>query len=926
MKPSVNLNPVRLLLLSVCLAAGSLTRAALLAYEPFTNAPGTAIIGSAGGANFSGAWQANNSAGVATNTADGLTYTDAASNSLVTLGGAGFFQGHTMTNGSMQPVRVFNFIRGTNGTDGVTTWISFLIVRQGPVNGSTTNAWLRGANVPHDNGSVQKLAIGNSSGASTNTVGLIPLGSSTNLKPSTTPFGGRTNFIVVRVDHIGGANDNAWLFTNPELGSEPSTNNAATNSLGGFDFSFDRVRIFAGGQSSAAQPYAEIIVDEYRIGETFADVTPHLTTGTNPPAQALIITNATRVADGILLAGLGGASNAVYSVLASTNLASNSTNWPSIATNTFDALGRFLCTNPLTPGASPIFFRVAYGFSNSTPLIAPFIISQPTNYTVIAGQPAAFAAAAGGSTPLSWQWFFNTNTVLSGATGSNYNIAAAQLTNAGSYSVRVSNAAGAVTSVVATLTVLAPPVITAPPQNLTVVVSNPASFSVTATGTAPLRYQWFFNTNSPLANATNATLSIASTLTNDVGIYSVIVTNHFGAATSSIAALTVVMPTSGLFYYVATNGSDSNNGTNLAAPFLTIGKGVTAVGNGGIVYIRGGTYALPSKLNLNKTSTFTNSIRLWAFPGEFPTIDSTGNTSDGISISGDWYHLKGLTLMKAGHNGINISGANNIIEQCTTCSNANTGLHITGDLNTSNNLVLNCDSFRNYDPPTHGQNADGFSAKWIFGTNNIFSGCRAWENADDGWDLWMGTNTVIITNCWAFRNGTNVFGDLAWQGNGNGFKLGGNYVGMHHRTVRSAAFENMANGIDQNNNLQGQTLDNNSCWGNKGRNYAMAHGANVTPHIVRNSISFGAGSSDQFTSGTLFSSNSWQVITSPSISASDVQSLNSTGAMGSHNADGSLPNLLFLKPVLGGRLVNKGVNVGDAYLGSAPDLGAFEVQ
>ena len=612
------------------------TRAALLAYEPFTNAPGAAIIGTAGGVNFSGAWQANNSAGMATNTADGLVYTDAASNSLVTLGGAGFFQGHTLTNGSMQPVRVFNFIRGTNGTDGVTTWISFLIARQGPVNGSVTNGWLRGANVPHDNGSVQKLATGNSSGAATNTVGLIPLGSANNLKSSTVPFGGRTNFVVVRIDHVSGANDKGWLFVNPSLASEPLTSSASTNSLGAFDFSFDRIRIFAGGQNtSAAQPYAEIIVDEYRIGETYADVAPYLSSGTNLPVPTLIITNAAKIAGGILLAGLGGASNAVYSVLASTNLASNSTNWPVIATNSFDALGRFNCTNPLTPGASPMFFRVAYGLSNSTPVIAPFIISPPTNLTVNAGQSAVFSVTAGGTAPLSWQWFFNTNTVLSGATGSNYVIAAVQLTNAGGYSVRVANAAGAVTSVVATLTVFAPPVITAPPQNLTVVVSNGASFNVTATGTAPLRYQWFFNTNSLLANATNATYSIASALTNNAGTYSVIITNNFGAATSSFAVLTVAVPTTGLFYYVATNGSDSNNGTNISTPFLTISKGLTAVGTGGIVYVRGGTYALASKLSLSKTATFTNTIRLWAYPGEAPVIDSTGNSSDGVSISGD---------------------------------------------------------------------------------------------------------------------------------------------------------------------------------------------------------------------------------------------------------------------------------------------------
>jgi hypothetical protein len=65
--------------------------------------------------------------------------------------------------------------------------------------------------------------------------------------------------------------------------------------------------------------------------------------------------------------------------------------------------------------------------------------------------------------------------------------------------------------------------------------------------------------------------------------------------------------------------------------------------------------------------------------------------------------------------------------------------------------TLNCDSTRNFDGPVGG-NADGFSAKWSLGPGNVFSGCRSWENFDDGWGLWMGSQPVLITNCWAFRN------------------------------------------------------------------------------------------------------------------------------------------------------------------------------
>ena len=190
---------VRIAAFVLAASAASSANAALLAYEPFTNTPGVDIIGSSDGFGFSGGWLINSGGGVTTNTSYGLKYTDATGNALVTDGGAGFFQGSTSANTSAQPIRLFTFSRGTNGTDGTVTWISFIAVRQGPIVAGN-NPYPRGANVPHDinNGALQKLAIGNSTGAATNTVGLIPLGNAGNLKASAVLFS-VTNFIVVRV-------------------------------------------------------------------------------------------------------------------------------------------------------------------------------------------------------------------------------------------------------------------------------------------------------------------------------------------------------------------------------------------------------------------------------------------------------------------------------------------------------------------------------------------------------------------------------------------------------------------------------------------------------------------------------------------------------------------------------------------------------
>lgn len=376
-------------------------------------------------------------------------------------------------------------------------------------------------------------------------------------------------------------------------------------------------------------------------------------------------------------------------------------------------------------------------------------------------------------------------------------------------------------------------------------------------------------------------------------------------------------------YYVATNGSDSNAGTNPTAPFATLGKATGLANAGDLIYLRGGTYKSTSTISLSRNGAPGRPIRVRPYPGENVRFDFTGEStgSDGLSISGDCWWLYGLETTNAGHNGIRLSGASNVVERCSVHDSGNTGIHITGDTNTSYNLILNCDSYHNYDAPTHGQNADGFSAKWVFGPGNVFSGCRAWDNADDGWDLWMGTNTIVITNCWAFHQGFNLWGDTNWQGNGNGFKLGGNYVGTPHTLVRSLAFANNANGVDQNNNIAGQTVDNNTAWGNGARNINLNHGTNITPHIVRNNLSFAGASSDSFRSGTLATNNSWQLFTA---TTNDVLSVDYSLATSPRRDDGSLPELPFLRPVPTGRLVNRGTATGGAYIGTAPEVGAYE--
>ena len=172
---------------------------------------------------------------------------------------------------------------------------------------------------------------------------------------------------------------------------------------------------------------------------------------------------------------------------------------------------------------------------------APTITTQPANQTVTAGQTATFSVVASG-TGLSYQWRKN-GTNISGATSSSYTTPATATTDSGStFSVVVSNAGGSVTSNNATLTVNAAavaPSITSQPASQTVTAGQTASFSVAASGTAPLSYQWRKN-GTNISGATSSSYTTPATATADSGsTFSVVVTNSAGSATSNNATLTV---------------------------------------------------------------------------------------------------------------------------------------------------------------------------------------------------------------------------------------------------------------------------------------------------------------------------------------------------------------------------------------------------
>lgn len=170
---------------------------------------------------------------------------------------------------------------------------------------------------------------------------------------------------------------------------------------------------------------------------------------------------------------------------------------------------------------------------------APTITTQPANQTVPAGATATFTVTASGASPLSYQWL-RSGAPISGATAASYSIVTASADNGASFAVTVTNSAGSVQSASATLTVTSgAPNITAQPLDQTVMVGATATFSVTATGNAPLSYQWQRN-GTAIAGATSASYTTPATTSADNGaLFSVMVSNGLGSATSRSAVLTI---------------------------------------------------------------------------------------------------------------------------------------------------------------------------------------------------------------------------------------------------------------------------------------------------------------------------------------------------------------------------------------------------
>jgi hypothetical protein len=357
------------------LTATPLVHAALIAYGGFTNAPGD-IIGMNGGTGWIEPWNTNVSPGGASEVvANSLSYTDSVGNILITAGNK--FYNHGL-NGAAQPGRLLSATQGsTNLTVDSTVWISFVGQRIGTPTGSGgpggTPSYERGANLSLFDADIsesatnliERLNVGENSGTSGNAA--LDVWHFTEPNPTYRAYSTNSitnqSLVVLRIDFLTNdfsngiyTNDNIYMWINPQLGVEPSTNNVATNGIAnGHDLSFNRLRFFAGAVSGS-QAAAEWYCDEIRIGDTYADVTPYTPGGGGP---STVRTNITSSVSGSILTLSWPDSHTGWTLQTQTN--SSSVGLTAPANTWFDVPGS-AATNQvqltISPANPTVFFRL----------------------------------------------------------------------------------------------------------------------------------------------------------------------------------------------------------------------------------------------------------------------------------------------------------------------------------------------------------------------------------------------------------------------------------------------------------------------------------------------------------------------------------------------------------------------------------------
>lgn len=378
-------------------------------------------------------------------------------------------------------------------------------------------------------------------------------------------------------------------------------------------------------------------------------------------------------------------------------------------------------------------------------------------------------------------------------------------------------------------------------------------------------------------------------------------------------------------YYVSPTGSDTNVGT-VEAPFQSLMKAQSVASSGDTVYLRGGTYdtftIAATDSNYNYVHRMDKSgITYEAYPGEKPVFDFskvaptkrvasfhipvgvTDVTFRGIEVTG----TKAGTQKQSEN--FRIQGIAHFDRVSIHDTEAN-GFYWT---TYGGGSAINCDSYNNVGPTASSiGNTDGFGTH---GTNPVtLKYCRSWNNSDDGYDSISCTGPVVYDHCWAYSMNEGA--------DSNGFKVGGGTFGgkfpdpMPVHTVKYClSAENASNGFYSNHQAaQSANWIHNTSYNNARSNYNMLErvGPNDltdipgTREVLHFNISFnGTDIMNANLPVQNETGNSW-TRRGVTVSEEDFQSLDASQMTLPRKADGSLPDITFMRLVRGSDLSGLG--------------------
>jgi RNA polymerase sigma factor (sigma-70 family) len=342
---------------------------------------------------------------------------------------------------------------------------------------------------------------------------------------------------------------------------------------------------------------------------------------------------------------------------------------------------------------------------------------------------------------------------------------------------------------------------------------------------------------------------------------------------------------------VAPGGSDGGDGS-LARPYATLAKAVATVQPGQTIAMRGGTYRPTAGLVIDTDGEPDRRITLTNYRDERPVIDARDVPAGKWTVThrGDYWTVRGLEITgSSSHAYVCTSCRGNVFAALSIHDNVRSGLTLR-DEGTVDNQVLDSDFYRNYDPREKGRAGVGLAIKFGDGTGNVVRGCRAFDNADSGFDVGHFADPVRLERNWAYGNGTNRWNAPEWQANADGFHLGGGSPApaAAHELRDNAAWDNAGHGFADGGNPGAIRLERNTAY----RNGAIGfHLPTATALLSRNAAVDNGTAAEIGDDQARSEANTWDGGT---WDARMFRSTDPVTATGPRRPDGSLPATRFL--------------------------------